>query len=64
MTKRIEQSPKQAHHDARWADRLHAVSEPSLPVEAPATPISSPPTLVLVGGTDFVPDTVDVPAEA
>jgi hypothetical protein len=59
MTKRIEQSRKHGHHDARWAGPLHAVSEPSLPVEAPETPISSPAALALVGAMDFAPDIVD-----
>jgi hypothetical protein len=52
MTKRIEQSRRHGHHDARWTGRIHAVSESSLPLDEPDEPKSTPPTLTLVGGTD------------
>jgi hypothetical protein len=47
MAKQIEQS------------RSHAVSESSSPLDAPEAPISPPPTLRLVGGTDVTPKPLD-----
>jgi len=62
MAKRIEQSRKHGHYDTRGTDRLHAVSESSLPVPAPETPIGSPPVLELVGGTDVTREPLDAQA--
>jgi len=62
MAKRIEQSRKHRHHDTRWTDRLHAVSESSFPAHAPETSISSPPVLELVGGTDVTREPLDAQA--
>jgi hypothetical protein len=54
MAKRIEQSRKHGHHDPRWSSPLHGVTG-SLPLEEPAEPTRTPPTLTLVGGTDATP---------
>jgi len=35
------------------------VSETALPLDAPETPTSVPPTLKLVGGTDVTPDRLE-----
>jgi hypothetical protein len=59
MAKRIEQSRRHGHYDARWTSTVHALSESPLPLEAPEEPTSTPPTLRLVGGTDVTPKAVD-----
>lgn len=55
MTRRMEQSRRHGHHDSKWTNRLHAVSESALPLDAPEEPTGTPPTLTLVGGTDVTP---------
>lgn len=52
MTKRIEQSRKHGHHDPRWTSRMHVVADGPLPFDPLEEPTGTPPTLVLVGGTE------------
>jgi hypothetical protein len=50
MSKRIEQSRRHGHYDPRWTvvyEDSPTEDDLELPVDVP------PPTLVLVGGTDF-----------
>jgi hypothetical protein len=52
MAKRIEQSRKHGHQNPRRSSPLHVVSGSSMPLDEPAEPTGTPPTLTLVGGTD------------
>ncbi|HZP72899.1 MAG TPA: hypothetical protein VFA97_05905 [Gaiellaceae bacterium] len=54
MAKRIEQSRRHGHHDPRGI-ALHAVSESPFQLDAHEGPTGTPPTLVLVAGTDMTP---------
>lgn len=55
MTERIEQSPRNGHDDPRPTRRLHVVTASLLLPDVPEESTSTPPTLTLVGGTDFTP---------
>lgn len=59
MANRIEQSRRHGQHDSRWIPPLHVVADSPLPIDAPADPIHTPPTLTLVGGTDVTPTLPD-----
>ena len=59
MAKRIEQSRRHGPSDPRWTGEALPVSETALPLDAPETPTSVPPTLKLVGGTDVTPDRLE-----
>jgi hypothetical protein len=59
MAKRIEQSRKHGHYDARWTGPVLAVNEAPLPTDEPEEPVHTRPTLTLVGGTDVTPQPVD-----
>lgn len=59
MAKRIEQPGRHGYDDLPRAEPVLAVSESPVPVDEPDEPRRVPPTLTLVGGTDFRPAPVD-----
>jgi len=53
MAKRMEQSRRHGPHDPRSSRRVHLVDVSALSTDAYESTSDTPPTLTLVGGTDF-----------
>jgi hypothetical protein len=60
MAKRIKESRRHGYDAApRLNGPVLAVTASALPMDVPEEPTHIPPTLTLVGGTDFTPGPVD-----